>query len=480
MSQVRTAPGTSASPSTPWKPPAGLTAAEPPPAGSSAVQPSRESQPGKEGAGAIPPDLLETASHWTLSDLVDLALRTSPKTRVAWAEARAAAADLGAKDGVYYPTIAGVFGFTAARGSVAGGRFTFQNQSTNPFIALNWLLLDFGGRKATVDSARQALIAADWIHNAVIQEVVLEVQQAFYTYLYARALEEAENAAVKEAETSLDAAEARRAAGLATVADVLQAKTRLSEARLALETVEGGIQTIHGSLATAIGLPANTHFDVALPSYELPEERAAVEVERAIAEAQAQRPDLAAARALVERAQADLRARKAADRPSLNTVATAGRIWYAPFDLHQDTYTASLLLTVPIFNGLTYQYNVFRAEADRDAAVARVDTLEQEVTFQVWSSYYNHKTAEQKVATAKDLLASARESYDVASARYKAGVGSILDLLVAQSALERARAQEAQARADWFLTLAQLTHDTGTLWRPEPAGAQRSETEGMR
>ena len=91
---------------------------------------------------------------------------------------------------------------------------------------------------------------------------------------------------------------------------VLQAKTRLSEARLFLETVQGEIQTIHGSLATAIGLPANTHFEVALPSYELPEERAAVEVERAIEEAQIQRPDLAAARAFVAKAQADLRVKE--------------------------------------------------------------------------------------------------------------------------------------------------------------------------
>ena len=469
MSKVRTAPGTSSSPAAPWTPPADLL-------------PPRTSE-AREGAGSapsIPPDLLETAGHWILSDLVDLALRTSPQTRVAWAQASSAAADLGAKGGAYYPTIAGVLGVSAVRGSVAGGRLSFQNQSTNPFVALNWLLLDFGGRRATVDSARQALIAADWTHNAVIQDVVLDVQRAFFQYLYARALEESEEAAVKEAATSLDAAEARRAVGLSTIADVLQAKTRLSEARLALETVQGELQTIHGSLATALGLPANTPFEVALPSYELPEDQATVAVERAIEEAQLQRPDLAAARSLVEKAQADLRAKEAADRPTLNAAVTTGRIWYAPFTLHQDTYTASLLLTIPIFNGLTYHYNVFKAEADRDAARARFDTLEQQVTFQVWSSYYSHKTAAQQVATAKDLLLSAGQSYEVVSARYKAGVGSILDLLLAQSSLERARAQEARARTDWFLTLAQLTHDTGSLWRPTQADAPAPAMEGTR
>jgi outer membrane protein TolC len=469
MSEARTAPGTSSSPERPWTAPADL-----------ALPPAPDANGAAGPVTAIPPDLLQAAEHWALSDLIDLALRNSPQTRVAWAQARSAAADLGSKGGAYYPTIAGQVNASAIRGSVAGGAFTFKAQSITPYLSLSWLLLDFGSRSAAVDSARQALISADWTHNATIQDVVLQVQQAYYQYLNARALEQSEETAVKEAEASLDAAETRRRAGLSTIADVLQAKTLLSQARLALESVQGLIQTIHGSLATAIGLPADIHFDVTIPSVELPEEQAAVEVERAIEEAQRLRPELAAARAEVERARADVRAREAADRPFLNLSATPGRVWYAPISGYQDTYTTSFLLTVPIFNGLTYQYNLLKARSDQEAAQARLDTMKQQVILQVWSSYYNHTTATRKVDTAKDLLDSAQQSFEVVSARYKAGVGSILDLLTAESALESARAQVTQARTDWFLTLAQLAHDTGTLWQPGPAGAQAAPTEGTR
>jgi outer membrane protein TolC len=55
------------------------------------------------------------------------------------------------------------------------------------------------------------------------------------------------------------------------------------------------------------------------------------------------------------------------------------------------------------------------------------------------------------------------QSADVAAGRYKAGVGSIIDLLTAQSALADARAQEVQARSLWFLAMAQLAHATGAL-----------------
>jgi outer membrane protein len=301
--------------------------------------------------------------------------------------------------------------------------------------------------------------------------VVLEVQQAYYGYLDARALEAAERVAVEEATASLDAAERRRASGVSTIADVLQAKTSLSQAQLALQTVQGQIQTIHGSLATAVGLPADTAFEIPLPVAEVPEEEAAVQVGRVIAEAQARRPDLAAARARVEKAAADVRTQASFDRPVLNLSTNGGRIYYNQVYTGQDTYTASVLLTIPIFNGLTYQYNVHKAKADRDAAQAQLDSLNQQVTLDVWTSYYDHQTASQQVKTSRDLLESAKQSYEVVAARYKAGVGSILDLLTAQGALDRARALETQARTAWFVTLARLAHATGTLWQPAPGSA---------
>jgi outer membrane protein TolC len=85
----------------------------------------------------------------------------------------------------------------------------------------------------------------------------------------------------------------------------------------------------------------------------------------------------------------------------------------------------------------------------------------------VWSSYQAVRTAVRRVETSADLLASATASADVAEARYKEGVGSILDLLNAQSALALARAEDVLARTDFFLSLARLARATGRLPRPE-------------
>ena len=67
------------------------------------------------------------------------------------------------------------------------------------------------------------------------------------------------------------------------------------------------------------------------------------------------------------------------------------------------------------------------------------------------------------------MLASAEQSERVALGRYKAGVGTILDVLNAQSALAAARLQRIQAQLDWQVYRATLAQAIGALdsgWRP--------------
>jgi outer membrane protein len=314
-----------------------------------------------------------------------------------------------------------------------------------------------------LDEARQALIAADWSHNSTIQDIIFEVEKAYYHYVTAKALLEAQQATYKEAETNFAASKERHRAGVATIADLLQAKTALAQAKLALESVEGQIQTTRGALATAMGLPASTPYDIAIPKKEILPKQTLEKVEYYLAQAEKQRPDLAAARARVKAAGANLRKVKARAYPSINGIADYGNTYYGVSSLTKENYSGAVVLSVPLFTGFSQSHNVKQAQADEEGAQAHLDSLEQQVVLEVWTSYYQLKTAGQRVRTSEDLLQSATESYQVALGRYKAGVGSILDLLSAQSVLEDARAQQILAAADWFVSLAALARDSGTL-----------------
>jgi outer membrane protein TolC len=414
---------------------------------------------------AIPPDIVREAQGYTLSQLLDLALRNSPITRGAWAAARSAAAAHGIDRGEYYPSVE-IDAYANRAKSLVSERASSVQTSYGASVLLDYLLFDLGGRSARVEESRQALIAADWLHNASIQDVALAVEQTYFLYVQAKVLLEARQADVEEARTSLDAAEQRHAAGVATIADVLQARTALSQAQLELDTVEGQIQTVRGALATAVGVPANTPIDVPPLPDDLPVGRVSRDADAMIAEAEQRRPDLAAARSLVAKAESHVTRVRSDGRLSLGFSGQAGQVGFEGADSLQDAYSAGLFLRIPVFTGFSQRYKVLQAEADAERSRASLDALEQEVIYQVWRSYYALRTAEQRQKTAADLVAAATQSNEVALGRYRAGVGSIIDLLVAQARLSSARAQQITARAEWLVALAQLAHDTGTLWPP--------------
>jgi len=412
---------------------------------------------------SLPEDILKPGQSLNLLNIVDIALRNNPVTTVAWTQARSAAAVYESNKGTYYPQIGASAGTSYIRGHKDNGDISYSQRDSLGVLELNWLIFDFGGRKATLDEAREALIAADWSHNTIIQNIIFEVEKAYYNYVTAKVLIEAQQATYKEAETNLEASKDRHHAGVATIADVLQAKTALAQAKLALESLQGQIQTTRGALATSMGLPANTPYDIVIPKKEIPLKETLEKVEAYLAQAEKQRPDLAAARAQVRKAGANVRKVEAQAYPSINGTANWGNTYYGTTALYKDNYSGALLFSVPLFTGFSQRHNVEQARADEETAQARLNILEQQVVLEVWTSYYNLKTAEQRVRTSEDLLKSATESYQVALGRYKAGVGSILDLLSAQSALESARAQRILSTADWFVTLAALARDTGAL-----------------
>ena len=438
--------GTSPAPNLAWTPPpardsASVRAAPPP---------------------AIPDDIRDRVRELTLGDIVDIALRNNPATQITWQNARAAAAAYGSTKGQYYPTLDLGVSSTSTRSANSSGGGTTEQTVSGPTATLSWLILDLGGRSGSIAVARDALLAADFTHNFALQDVVLQVQQAYFNYVANRALLDAQQLTLQEARTNLDVTEERHRQGLATIADVLQAKTQLSQAQLALETTQGAIQITRGALANAMGLPANLPYDIAaFPPLQIGVVTDSVDT--LIARAMRARPDLAASRAEAEAAAARIGQVRAARLPSLQLGASGGHSFLNTLVAGNNVYTVNLGLRIPFFSGFSREYNQREAEAQSRAATARVEQVRQQVVLEVFSSYYALQTAARRVRTADDLLASATQSEQVALGRYKAGVGSILDLLTAQSALADARSQWIETRWVWRTALAQLAHDIGVL-----------------
>jgi len=87
--------------------------------------------------------------------------------------------------------------------------------------------------------------------------VVLAVETSLLQLqLRRRRCADADAETVREDSANLAAANARHTAGVATISDILQAKTTLSQAELTIETDERNGPDTRGALAVAMGFPA--------------------------------------------------------------------------------------------------------------------------------------------------------------------------------------------------------------------------------
>jgi len=406
---------------------------------------------------------VDSIKQYTLAEAIDIALRNSPFTRQSWVQARAAADVYGSNQGRLYPTLVAGVAVNRSLALSSPGRPAGERTQYGPSGSLTYTVLDFGGRTGSIDVARQTAIAADLTHNSTVQNTILLVEAAAFTYLSTRAQRDAQKSSLDLATAALDAANERHHVGLATIADVLQARTARSQAELQLQTLEGILLVTKGSLAVSMGLPANTAFDV--PAITLSDSVHFIteSVDSLIDVAVRNRPELASARAQAEAAHSQIQVAKSGYLPSLAFTGTGANNASNVSTFSGNSYSLNLGVAVPVFSGFSNHYDVAAANEQFQAAQARTELTRQQIIQQVFTAYYTLRTATDRVRTARDLLASAIQSEEVARGRYKEGVGSIVDLLVAQSALASARSQDIDSRWQWRSALAQLAHDVGVL-----------------
>lgn len=443
---------------------------------------------------AIEEEWKQHQGPWKAVDLVDIALRNNPLTHQSWQTARSYAFNWRASQSTLYPTVdlteellfqkisgTGAAGFVDATQSgtsdlnadtntttaVAGGgagRGSTYNQWVISSLSASYLLLDFGGRCASIESARQALLSANWTHNRTIQSVILTVLTNYYQYLQAKALFIAKQDDVKNAQENVDAAEGQFKAGVKAKLDVLLAKSNLASTQLQLEQDRGAVKITLGNLATSLGLPANEEFEVEELPKDINLEKIHNNIEGLIAIAKQLRPDLGAAEADWKKRKQNVTVAWSQGLPTITANFNAQSVNNIHFPQQNSRlYSGSLFLDVPIFSGFLYVNQTRSAQALADASYAAWKQIEENVILDVVTSYYNFRTAEQTVKSSDEYYEYTKEAYDVAFASYKNGVGTILDLLSAQVALSNAKAQKIQARTQWVTSLTNVAYATGQL-----------------
>jgi outer membrane protein len=412
---------------------------------------------------------------YTLSELVNLAEEHNPATRVAWQAARAQMAALGVARSELYPTVAAVALSQTNRSEVLFGT-QFDRQTVQSFsgaLDLNYTIFDFGGRAGRIAAARSDLLAANFAFNDTHREIIYEVTEAYDRLLNATGQVEAARASLKNAQTVQQAAEDRLNNGLATLPDVLEARSAAAQAQYDLQAALGVEKNTRGDLATALGTRPTDAIRVQ-PIDELPIPEALDDsVDQAIERSFEQRPDLMQQVAEVRRANASVKEARASFYPALSVTATpnAQSLYGLQQQLpwaHTGGLTGELELNLrwTLFDAGARKNHLAQAQANLRGAEASVSVAGDNIADEVWKAYSNLETALGQRQAAAALLTAANQSYAAALQSYNDGVRNLLDVTAAQATLAHARSADVLARAQILSSLAGLVFETGDPMQP--------------
>jgi outer membrane protein len=410
---------------------------------------------------------------YTLPELVDVAEQNNPETRVSWENAKARAAELGVSKASLYPTLAAVALADTNRTQLFFSPDYFRQTSGtfSPVLVLDYIIFDFGRRLQEVTISRSNLLAANFLFNDTHRKIIFQVMAAYYRVLNGKGQEDAQEANLKNAQTVQNAAEARLHEGLATLPDVLEARSAAVQADYDLQAAIGATEIAHGDLATALGISPTSKFQVeSIQNLTIPQDLTDT-VETSIDHALAQRPDLMQQVEQLRAAGAEIKAAKTAYLPTLSFDGNGGlaHIYaqqnFGPglYSPNQETWDARLSLTWNLFDGFARENRLAKAKADQKQAAAEVNAFRDQVENQVWSAYSTARTALRQQRAAAALLAAASESYNAALQSYNYGVRSQIDVVSAQRTLAAARTADVSARTQLLTGIASLAFQTGDL-----------------
>jgi outer membrane protein TolC len=398
----------------------------------------------------------------TLPQAIDLALCRNPTTRAAWAAAQVQAASLGVAEGSYLPSITLSGNDNRLSGDLQAGSLTRTEQDGKSAVAaLSWTLVDFNARSSEVATARNSLLAAAHTASETAQRTVYSVVQAYYGAIATEQAYHANQQTESNTARSLEIARALQTGGAATLADVMQAETAYQQAVYSRLQSNTAAQTSRANLAVLLGFPADQAITLA-PVTTPAAPAITARVSELLALAARQRPDLAAARDQRAAAESAVTSAKAVGRPkiSLGAQHTINEINALP---RQNYNSIGLQISVPVFSGLQTHYGIRRAEATLEEITAQSEQTRLSVSLDVWNAFHTLDAANQELATSATLAKAAATNEEIAIGRYQSGVGSMLDVLTAQSAGANARIIRIQSEFNWQAARAQLALAVGRL-----------------
>jgi len=323
----------------------------------------------------------------------------------------------------------------------------------------------FGRFKSLKRSSEAQIQVAEAERSSAEIETAFQVTRAFYDLLLSKHLEKVASDSVDQLQLHRDHTARLVETGAVPGFDLLRAEVQLSSAKPALIRASHAISTDQADLLHLLGIdPTATPQIIGSFSESIPDS-IPIKEEEAVHLAFQQRPDLRAAKALLDSAAHALKATQQALQPSiqLTHLLDRSRGSQQPVDSYSDNRTTQLGLNIPVFDtGLT------RAQTKEAAANLHTTRLSYESTVsqayvEIRKSVSDLSEASEVVVSQEKNVEQAREALTIAESGYQTGAKTSLDVLDAQLALTQAKTLWYQSLRDRTVALARLEKALGFM-----------------
>jgi outer membrane protein TolC len=430
-------------------------------------------------------DVAIEASHaYSLPELIDLAQRTNPSTRIAWEQARQAAFGVGLVEATYLPQLSaeilGGFQHTPAPVPKAidpKGNMMANSTEAVPALAVEWLLFDFGQRDAMAEAAKNMATAATVGFTGTHQKLIFEVAKAYFALDAERAQLRVAESALKSAQVLQDAAEAKYARGLGTSTEVATTRRGTAKALFDIEQAKAVDNDAYHALLEAMGLTPTLRLNIAASSGRSLPTHLAEDANTVIQRALVRRPDIVASLAKLRASEAGVRAAEASYSPKIGLAATAGET-IATLGTNPSSFGGTgtphtsvnepiagimLKFSVPLFDGGLRNKTESIARSKRIAAEEELSKAQDEAVRQVARAYDTLKSTLAQHAAARAFVTAADTEAQSSLDAYRNGVGTLTVAATADTERTRAQSAEAHSYAAVLTAAAALAFTTGEL-----------------
>ena len=424
-----------------------------------------------------PAAALDPAHAYSLPELIDLAQTRNQSTRIAWEQARQAAIAVGISQATLLPelTVDALGGYTHSASPfptvlVKQGYITADGQAVFPEVVLKYLLVDFGGRAATIEAAKQVSYAGNVAFTAVHQALIRDVAKAYFELDGLNAQLLAAQQSLASARLVQDAADSRRAQGEGTLTEQAIARRGVAQAAVAIPQAETARNAARLALLALLDLPPQTALQVQ-DSSKRPLARATLPtLDALMQDALQRRPDLVADLARLRASEQGIAIARSTLFPTVGIAANVqGNIGQLSTNggryegIEQPQAGIFLRFDWPLYQGGAEENRLRVARSKRDEAEDALRKAGTEALREVALAYDSVQTSLAQYDAAIAFREAAQIAFDAATSAYRHGVGTLTDAANAETALAMARAGAVQAHAQALIDAAALAFATGRL-----------------